>query len=45
VLLLALQGKRDDPLVQRIATTHPDAELRRLVEHGVEPPHSHGAPH
>jgi HEAT repeat protein len=45
VLLLALQGKRDDPLVQRIATTHPDAELRRLVEHGVELPHSHGAPH
>jgi HEAT repeat protein len=45
VLLMALQGGRDDPLVQRIAKTHPDAELRRLIEHGVDPPHSHGVPH
>ena len=45
VLLLALKGNRDDPLVQRIAKTHPDAELRRLIEHGVDPPHSHGDPH
>lgn len=45
VLLLALQGRRDDPLVQRVAKTHPDPELRRLIEHGVENPHSHGDPH
>jgi HEAT repeat protein len=45
VLLMALQGGREDPLVQRIAKTHPDAELRRLIEHGVDPPHSHGEPH
>ena len=45
VLLMALQGGRDDPIVQRIAKTHPDAELRRLIEHGVDPPHSHGEPH
>ena len=45
VLLMALQGGRDDPLVQRIAKTHPDAELRRLIEHGVDLPHSHGDAH
>ncbi len=45
VLLMALQGGRDDPLVKNIAKTHPDAELRRLIEHGIEPPHSHGVPH
>ena len=45
VLLMALQGGRDDPLVQNIAKTHPDAELRRLIEHGIEAPHQHGAPH
>jgi len=45
VLLMALQGGRDDPLVQRIAKTHPDPELRRLIEHGVDPPHSHGVLH
>lgn len=41
VLLMALQGGRDDALVQRIGKTHPDADLRRLVEHGIEPPDRH----
>jgi len=45
VLLMALQGGRDDPLVQRIAKTHPNADLRRLIEQGIEPPHSHEVPH
>ena len=45
VLLMALQGGRDDPRVQNIAKTHPDPELRKLIEHGIEPSHQHGAPH
>jgi HEAT repeat protein len=45
VLLMALQGGRDDPRVQNIAKTHPDQDLRRMIEHGIEPPHSHGAQH
>lgn len=45
LLLMALQGGRDDPRVQNIAKTHPDPELRKLIEQGIEPPHQHGVPH
>ena len=37
VLLLMLSGiDRDDPLLARIRTTHPDADVRGIAEHGLE---------
>jgi HEAT repeat protein len=38
--LLAMVA-RDDPLVARIRTSHPDPEIRELIEHGVEFGHHH----
>jgi hypothetical protein len=35
-LLFALGRKQDDPRLVRIATTHPDATVRDLVEHGFD---------
>jgi hypothetical protein len=39
-LLLAVVPK-DDPLVARIRTTHPDPAIRDLIEHGAEMGHHH----
>ncbi len=39
VVLLLLSVPRDDTLVQRVQTTHPDPEIRSLAEHGVEAHH------
>ncbi len=35
-LLFALGRRQDDPRVERIRTTHPDASVRELVEHGPD---------
>lgn len=39
VIMLMLSVPRDDALVQRIVTTHPDPELRDLAEHGIDAHH------
>jgi hypothetical protein len=36
VCLMLTGINRDDPLVQRIAETHPDESIRRLATHGVD---------
>lgn len=42
ILLFALGRTRDDPRLIRIRTTHPDASVRDLVEHGFDlGTHSH----
>jgi hypothetical protein len=39
LLLLASGVPRTDPSVQKVITSHPDAEIRRLAEHGIEAHH------
>jgi HEAT repeat protein len=39
-ILLAVTG-RDDPLVTKIRETHPDHEIRELLEHGAKSGHEH----
>jgi hypothetical protein len=39
VLLLALGVPREDALVERIRRSHPDEDVRDLLEHGLEAPH------
>jgi len=39
-ILLAVVGK-DDPLVAKIRTNHPDPDIRQLIEHGAEMGHQH----
>jgi HEAT repeat protein len=36
VMLLLMTVQRDDPLVQRLIKTHPDADIRDLAEHGLD---------
>jgi len=41
VTLLLAVAPKDDPLVTKIRTTHPDPEIRELIEHGAQMGHHH----
>ncbi len=43
-LLLLMSRGRDDPAVQRLATSNPSPEVKSLLEHGLEFHHTHAHP-